>query len=416
MPVLRDVGTLVTCAAGGGQGAVHPVADAAVAWRDGVVRWTGPADDLPAAWEGEPTLSADGALVVPGLVDAHTHLAFGGWRADEFVRRSAGESYADIAAGGGGIAATVARTRRASRAELVERSEGFLRAMLRSAVTTVEAKSGYGLSAREELKLLRVYRDLDGRSPVRIVPTFLGAHAVPPDRSGDREALVDEIVGTWIPRAAEEGLARFCDVFLEEGAFDRDEARRVLRAGLEHGLRPKLHADQLSDGGGAALAAELDAASADHLEHVSDDGIRALARSGTVAVLLPLASLYLDQPPAPGRALVSAGVPTAVATDFNPGTAPSHHLPSALTLACLREGLTPSEALKGATLLAARAVGEEANVGSVEPGKAADLALIDAPDVETWLHRLGVEACVGTIVGGEVAWSAPGGPPRGRAA
>ena len=410
MPVMRDIGHLATCRAGGGQGEIHPVEDAAVAWHDGRIEWAGPEAELPEAWEGEPSLSARGGLVVPGLVDAHTHLAFGGWRADEFARRAAGESYAEIAASGGGIASTVAATRAASRRELAERASGFLKAMLSCGVTTVEAKSGYGLSAEEELKLLRVYRHLRRATRVRVVPTFLGAHAVPPERADDRDGLVEEIVRDWIPEVAGEGLARFCDVFVEEGAFRPAEARRVLEAGRRHGLAPKLHVDQLSDGGGAALAAELGAVSADHLEHVSYEGIEALAAADTVAVLLPLASLYLGQPAAPGRRMAEAGVPVAVATDFNPGTAPSHHLPTAMTLACVREGLSPAGALKGATLFAARAAGEEERIGSVEPGKAADLAVFDAPDVPTWLQGLGVDRCVGTVAGGEVAWSAPGRP------
>lgn len=413
MPVLRDIGLLATCRAGGGQEEIHPVEDAAVAWRDGRIAWVGPEEELPDEWADELSLSAGGALVTPGLVDAHTHLAFGGWRADEFARRAAGESYAEIAAAGGGIAATVAATRAAGRRELADRASAFLGEMLRAGVTTVEAKSGYGLTAAHELDLLRVYRHLQRASRVRLVPTFLGAHAVPPERADDREALVEEIAGAWIPEVAAEGLARFCDVFVEEGAFTPAEARRVLEAGRRHGLRPKLHVDQLSDGGGAALAAELEAASADHLEHVSEDGIAALASVDTVAVLLPLASLYLGQPPAPGRRLAEAGVPVAVATDFNPGTAPSHHLPTAMTLACIREGLTPRGALKGATLFAARAVGEEDEVGSVEPGKVADLALFDAPDVATWLQALGLDACLGTVAGGEVAWSAADGPLSG---
>lgn len=410
MPVLREIGLLAACREPGGQAEVHAVSDAALAWREGRLEWVGPEADLPRAWADEPAWSAGGCLVVPGLIDAHTHLAFGGWRADEFVRRVAGESYADIAATGGGIAATVRRTREAGRGALVERSRGFLEVMLRSGVTAVEAKSGYGLTRDHELELLRVYREVGEETPVRVVPTFLGAHAVPPERADDRESLVEEIAGEWIPAVASEGLARFCDVFLEEGAFGPGEARRVLEAGSAHGLRPKLHADQLSDGGGAALAAEVGAASADHLEHVSEAGIEAMARAGTVAGLLPLASLYLDQPPAPARRLVEAGVPVAVSTDFNPGTAPSHHLPSAMTLSCLREGLAPAEALKGATLYAARSIGIEEEAGSLEPGKAADFTVIDAPDVETWLHRLGVDACVATVVGGRPAWTDPRGP------
>lgn len=413
MPVLRNVGFLATCRPGGGQGEVHPVRDAALAWRGGEVVWIGPDAELPSDLEGLPSLDAGGRTVVPGLVDCHSHLAFGGWRADEFTRRIQGESYGEIARSGGGIMSTVRATRAASEEELIDRCRGFLREMTSLGVTTVEAKSGYGLTLEEELKLLRVYRALAAeaapRSPFpRIVPSFLGAHVVPPEFEDDRDGFVDRVAGEWIPAVAQAGLARFCDVFVEEGAFTVEEARRILAAGKGHGLVPKLHADQLSDGGGALLAADVGATSADHLEHVSPEGIRALADAGVVAVLLPLAGLQLGQPPAPGRALVEAGVPVAVATDFNPGTAPSYHLPLALSLACLREGLTPSEALKGATLNAARAVGLADRAGSLEPGKRADFAVLDAPDVEHWLYHFRPNACVATVVRGEVAWTAPG--------
>lgn len=410
MPVLRDIGLLATCAAGGGPSDLAAVEDAALAWRDGRVAWAGPERELPDAWADEPSRSAAGALVVPGLVDAHTHLAFGGWRDVEFERRILGESYADIAASGGGIAATMEATRRASEEELAGRARGFLEAAARLGVTTVEAKSGYGLSLEAETRQLRVYRRLAEEGPLRVVPTFLAAHALPPEYDGDRRRFLDEVTGRWIPAVAERELARFCDAFLEEGAFSAAEVRRVLEAGREHGLRPKLHADQLSDGGGAALAAELRAVSADHLEHVSGPGIAALAESGTVAVLLPIAGLYLGQPPAPARTLLEGGVPVAVATDFNPGTAPSYHLPLAMTLACVREGLTPAEALKGATLQAARAVGLEGEVGSLEPGKAADFAVVDAADPRMWLYHHRPNACVATVAGGRPVWSAPDGP------
>jgi imidazolonepropionase len=277
--------------------------------------------------------------------------------------------------------------------------------MLALGVTTVEAKSGYGLSTGEETRVLRLYRDLDDAVPQAIVPAFLGAHTVPPEYAERRAAYVDLVVDEMIPRVAEEGLARFCDVFLEEGAFGRDEARRILEAGSAAGLRPKLHADQLSDGGGAALGAELGAASVDHLEEISEDGIAALAASDTVAVLLPLATLYLGQRPPPARRLVDAGVPVAVATDFNPGSAPSHHLPLALTLACTLLGLAPAEAVKGATLQAARALDLEETVGSLESGKRADLAIVDAPDEDHWLYHFRANACRCVVAGGEVAWT-----------
>ena len=285
--------------------------------------------------------------MIPGLVDCHTHLAFAGWRADEFEQRLRGRSYLDIARAGGGIMSTVRQTRAATEADLLRRAAGFLREMLTLGVTTVECKSGYGLEPDAELKLLRVYRQLAKEQPVRLVPTFLGAHVVPPEFRDNRAGYVDLLADRMIPALAKEKLAACCDVFVEESAFSVAEARRILRAGQKSGLSAKLHADQLTSGGGAELAAELGALSADHLEHISDAGIRAMATAGVVAVSLPLASLYLGQPPMPARRLIEAGVAVAVATDFNPGSAPSFHLPLALTLACTLQRMTPAEALEG---------------------------------------------------------------------
>jgi imidazolonepropionase len=402
MKLLQNISQLATCRAEGGQGDIHAIADAALVWEDSTIRWVGPRRELPAEFAGAERLDAGGGLVIPGLVDCHTHLAFGGWRAEEFEQRILGRSYLEIAAAGGGIARTVQLTRAASEAELVERSAGFLRAMLALGVTTVECKSGYGLDREHELRLLRVYRTLAAAQPVRLVPTFLGAHVVPPEFRGDRDGYLRLLIDDLLPVIARERLAAFCDVFVERSAFTIEEARRLLRAARAAGLGAKLHADQLSQGGGAELAAEVGAASADHLEHASDAGIAAMAHAGVVAVSLPLASLYLGQPPVPARRWIEAGVAVAVATDFNPGSAPSYHLPFALTLACTLQRMTPAEALKGATILAARAVGLEPRVGSLEPGKAADLALIDAPDVNQWLYHLRANACRAVVVGGAV--------------
>ena len=400
MPVLTNIALLATCAAEGGQGAIHAVERAALAWDGETIRWVGAEADLPAAYAAMERVDAGGALVVPGLVDCHTHLAFGGWRADEFSMRSRGATYREIARQGGGIASTMRHTRAASEDALLERSRGFLRAMARLGVTTVEAKSGYGLSAEDELKTLRVYRRLHEEGPMTIVPTFLGAHVVPPEFADDRAGYVRLLTDVLMPRIAEEGLARFCDVFVEETAFSVEEARQILAAGRRHGMRPKLHVDQLSDGGGAALAAEVGAASADHLEHASDAGLAAMAEAGVVAVSLPLASLYLRQPPLDARRAMEAGVAVAVATDFNPGSAPSYHLPLALTLACTMQRMTPAEALKGGTLYAARALDLDARVGSLEPGKQADFVLVDAPDVDHWLYHFRPNAAVATYVRG----------------
>ena len=387
MPVLTNIATLVTCREEGVQGDVHAIHDAALAWRDGGIEWVGPAAALPREHAIAGSIDAGGALVVPGLVDCHTHLAFGGWRADEFELRCRGATYQEIAASGGGILSTVQKTRSATEDELFERARGFALAASRLGVTTIECKSGYGLSSSEERKILRVYRRLQDELSIDVVPTLLAAHVVPPEYSDDHAAYVDLLCDRLIPEVAAEGLAEFCDVFVEEGAFSRAEARRILQAGAAAGLQPKLHVDQLSDGRGAALAAEVQATSADHLEHAHIDGIRAMAAAGVVAVCLPLASLYLRQPPMDARAFIDEGVPVAVATDFNPGSAPSYHLPLAMMLACTLVGMTPAEALKGATLYAARAVGRDDVTGSIEPGKRADFLIVDAPSINQWLYH-----------------------------
>jgi len=410
MKILQNISQLATCAPEGGQGEIHGISDAALVWAGTTIRWVGPRSELPAEYNGAERLDARGGLVVPGLVDCHTHLAFGGWRADEFVQRIQGVGYLDIARAGGGIARTVRLTRDAGEDSLYQRARRFVHEMITLGVTTVECKSGYGLDREHELELLRVYRRLSESEPVRIVPTFLGAHVVPPEYRERREAYVALLVEELIPLIAAERLATCCDAFVEESAFSVEEARRILLAGRAAGMAPRLHADQLSSAGGAELAAEVGALSADHLEQVSDAGIAAMARQGVVAVSLPLASLYLGQPPMPARRLIDAGVAVAVATDFNPGSAPSYHLPLAMTLACILQRMTPAEALKGATLHAAKALGLEQRVGSLERGKAADFALIDAPDCDHWLYHLRPNACRLTVAGGKIVWRAPGRP------
>ena len=368
-----------------------------------MLRWVGAESELPAEFEAWHSEDAGGCLVIPGLVDCHTHLAFGGWRADEFALRLSGKSYLEIAAAGGGIAATVAKTRVTGDAELLTRCREHLTAMAELGITSVEAKSGYGLSTEHELRLLRIYGELS-TGPQRIVPTLLAAHVVPAEYRTRRDHYIELIVEEIIPAAAREQLARFCDVFVEESAFTVEEARRIFAAGERHGLRPKLHADQLSDGGGAELAVEVGAVSADHLERISAQGISRLAHAGVVAVSLPFAALYLGTPALPARKMLEAGIPLAVATDFNPGTAPSYHLPMAMTLACTLQRMTPAEVLKGATIVAARAVGLSGEVGSLEPGKSADFAVIEADSVEQWLYHLRANACVRTVARGREIW------------
>jgi imidazolonepropionase len=404
MPVLRNIGTLATCRAEGTQADIHCIPGAALAWDGPTIRWVGAERDLPVEYRGEESWDAEGALVVPGLVDCHTHLAFGGWRGEDFEQRTLGRSYLEIARSGGGIASTVARTRELTEDALFARASRFLQQMIQLGVTTVECKSGYGLELETELRLLRVYRRLAEAGPVRIAATFLGAHVVPPEYREHRSAYLDLVVGQMIPAVAGSGLASFCDVFVEESAFTIDEARRVLLAGRAAGLRPKLHADQLTSGGGAELAAEVGAVSADHLECVSEAGILALREAGCVAVSLPLASLYLRQAPMPARTLLGLGLPVAVATDFNPGSAPSFHLPLAMMLACTLQRMTPAEVLKGATLVGARALGLDQRIGSLEPDKAADFALIEAESVNHWMYHFRPNACVRTIAAGREVW------------
>lgn len=398
--ILRNIGQLVTCLDSGGQHEVYAIPNAALVWDRGRIVWVGPRSALPPALAStHERTDAGGRLVVPGLIDCHTHLAFGGWRADEFEQRIQGRSYLEIAAAGGGIRRTVEATKNMPDSQLLARCLGFLNEMLNLGITTVECKSGYGLEPAAEIRLLRIYAELKACQPVKIVPTFL-AHVVPHDYLGSRDRYVDLLCGELIPWIASEQLAESCDVFVEKSAFTIDEARTILETSARSGLRTRLHADQLTDTGGAVLAGAMSALSADHLEQVSDAGIAALAQSGVVAVSLPLASLYLHAPPMPARRLIDAGVPVAVATDFNPGSAPSYHLPLALMLACNLQRMTPNEALKGATIYAAKALGVEADRGSLEEGKAADFLLIDAEDVNEWLYHFRPNACAAVYIDG----------------
>jgi imidazolonepropionase len=351
---------------------------------------------------------------VPGLVDCHTHLIFAGWRADEFERRCRGETYSQIARAGGGILRTVRDTRAASEAELFAVGRARIEAMLTLGVTTIEAKSGYGLDGESELKILRVLRDLNAAVPVRIASTCLAAHVVPPEFAGRRAEYAAWIADDLLPHVAGERLAEFCDVFVEEGAFTPDDARTIFSSARRLGMGLKLHADQLTDSGGAALAAEMGAVSADHLEFTSIEGIQAMAQAGVAAVALPLASLYLRVSPMNARPFLDAGVPVAVATDFNPGSAPSYHLPLAMTLACTMNGMTPGEVVRGATIHAARAIRREHVVGSIEPGKRADFVLLDAPSLAHWLYHFRPNITRSVFVDGRIAWEGRSAESEGR--
>jgi imidazolonepropionase len=357
--------------------------DAAVACVDGRIAAVGATAEIAARYperEAAAVLDASGGLVAPGFVDCHTHLPFAGTREAEFESRSRGETYAEIAAQGGGIRASARHLRAVTEDDLVARVRERLRTLLAGGTTTVEAKSGYGLSLDEERKQLRAVARAAAGEAVEVIPTFLGAHEVPDDYRERREAYVALLTEEMIPAIAAEGLARFCDVFCDRGVFTVEEARRILTSGSEHGLGAKLHADELADVGAAALAAEVRAISADHLLHANDGGLRAMAKAGVVGVLLPGTALTLGLPYARARAMVALGLPIALATDFNPGSTMCSSMPLMLTLAVTQMRLTPAEAWMAATANAAAAVGEGARLGRIEPGKQADLCVFDAPD------------------------------------
>ena len=350
--------------------------------REGRVAWIGPMKDLDPRVRrgGAERLDAQGALVTPGLIDCHTHLVYAGNRAHEFEMRSRGMSYADIARAGGGILSTVKATREATNAELRAVSATRLKALMSEGVTTVEINSGYGLDVDNELRCLRIARSLGADHAVSIATTLLGAHAVPPEFKGRADEYVEQVCERMIPRAAAEGLASAVDGFCETIAFTRDQVRRVFEAAQRHGLRVKLHADQLSDAGGAELAAQFEALSADHLEYASEAGIAALAKAGCVAVVLPGAFYFLRETRAPPIDLLRQHrVPMAVATDCNPGTSPTTSILTTMNMACTLFGLTPEEALAGATCHAASALGHR-DRGTLEEGQRADFALWDADD------------------------------------
>ena len=405
MPILTNIGCLATCQDNGSQADIHTVSNAALAWEGGTIAWVGLEAELPQQYADEKRIDAGGRLVVPGLVDAHTHLAFGGWRADEFALRAVGASYLEIAKAGGGIASTVRHTRAASQNELYDKALPILKDMMRLGITTVECKTGYGLTLEDELKVLRVYRQLNQDQPVRLVPTLLAAHIVPEEYKTRRKEYIRLVNDEIIPAVAAEQLAVFCDVFVEETAFDADEAYLLMEIAKAYGLRPKLHVDQLSDSGGAALAASLDAISADHLEYASEAGIRAMAQKGVVAVSLPFATFNLRQPAMPARSFMDAGVPVAVATDFNPGSAPSYHLPAAMYMACILQQMAPAEVLKGATCYGAKAIGLETEIGQLRPGYRADFAVVDALDANHWMGHFRPNAAVCTVIDGSVVHS-----------
>jgi len=374
--------------------------------REGRVQHVGTQAEIkPLVTQGTGFLDVGRRVVLPGFVDAHTHPVFAGNRADEFELRAAGATYQQIAAGGGGIHSTVRRTRAASEDELVEAGRRYAGWFLRGGTTTVEAKSGYGLTTEDELKMLRAVRRLNDETPLQYVPTFLGAHVVPDEFKGRGGEYVDLVVNEMLPRVAEENLAEFCDVFCEEGAFNPEESRKVLTAAKQLGMKLRVHADQLSMSGGAALAAEVGAVTADHLEQADDSRISDLKSANVQPVLLPCSVLMIgSQRYANARAMIDAGLAVVIATDFNPGSSPVASMLLALTLASAQMKMTPAEAVTAATVNAAYSLCRGDQIGSLEPGKQADFVIYDCEDWRELAYFAGVEHTQAVYIGGELAW------------
>ncbi|MGW6302298.1 imidazolonepropionase [Peribacillus butanolivorans] len=333
---------------------------------------------------------ASGHLVTPGLVDPHTHVVYGGSRASEFEMRLEGATYMDIMNAGGGIHATTRMTREASEEELMEQTIRRLDSFLAHGVTTVEGKSGYGMNLETELKQLRVMKKLQEKHPIDLVPTFMGAHAVPNEFKGREDDFVDHLINEMLPIVAKEKLAEFNDVFCEKGVFTPEQSERILEAGKNYGLIPKIHADEIESYGGAELAAKIGAISAEHLLKASEEGIQDMAKSGTIACLLPATALYLREEAAAGRRMIDEGVAVAISTDCNPGSSPTTSMPLVMNLACISMRLTPAEALTAATYNAACAINRQEKVGSLEVGKLADVVLWNVENYQELQYLFGV--------------------------
>lgn len=384
------------------------IEDGSVWVEDGIIQFVGTdaqvREQVGSRLEEAEVVDAAGRLVTPGLVDPHTHLVFAGSRENEFEMRLKGAAYMDIMEAGGGIHATTSATRQADGEQLYKESRRRLDQFLRHGVTTVEAKSGYGLSLEHELKQLEVARELNRDHPVDVVSTFMGAHAVPAAYKERPDEFVELVIREMIPEVARRKLAEFNDVFCERGVFTPDQSRRILEAGKEYGLAPKIHADEIEPYGGAELAAQVGAVSADHLLKASDEGIRAMAEAGVVAVLLPGTAFFLMAEMAEGRKMVDAGVPVALSTDCNPGSSPTISLPLIMNLGCLQMGMTPAEVLTATTINAAHAIRRGHEIGSLETGKKADLVVFDVPNYMGLQYHYGSNHARTVIKDGKVVY------------
>lgn len=406
--VIKNADELLTLSSSREDSGLGMIQNGALAVRRGKILWVGRTEEI----SGKFSLSRDGReidatgkVVMPGLIDAHTHLVFAGSRENEFEQRIQGLSYQEIAERGGGILSTVEATRHSSFDELLSLGARRLDRMLSKGVTTVEAKSGYGLSLQDEMKILRVMKALRENHPVELVPTFLGAHTFPKEFREDRARYVDLLTQEMIPQVAQESLAEFCDVFCEEKAFTLAESKKILETGKQYGLKPKIHADQLSSGGGAELAAEVGAYSADHLEFASPEGIRKMAETGVTAVLLPGASFFLSmQKYPPAREMIEQGVAVSLATDLNPGSSMTESLPMIMTMGCTMYRLLPREVIQATTIHAAKSMGRQREIGSLEVGKQADLLVLDIPNYRYLPYHFGVDHVEAVIKKGTIVY------------
>jgi imidazolonepropionase len=399
--LLSNVGQLVVVPPGPvtGEGFSRPpiIENAALVVEDGRIAWFGPKAQRPDGPFDE-TIDAGCGCVTPGLIDCHTHVVFAGSREGEFVQRIKGKSYLEIRQAGGGIRSTMRAVREASVEDLVEASLPRVRRMMANGVTTLEIKSGYGLSPDDELKMLRAIREIARQVPIEIVPTYLGAHAVPPEFEGHADDFLSAMTdGNFLRQIADDRLAEFADVFCERGAFTVEQSRRFLTNCNAAGLTPKIHAEQITHTGGTRMAVELGAASADHLECINDDDIAALKGSKTVPVLLPGCSFFLNTPPAPARKMIDAGLPVALATDCNPGSSMIESLPLVMSIACTMLRMTPVECLVACTANAAAALRRTDRIGAIAVGHQADLLILSVPTIDAWLYRIGAPA-VRTII------------------
>ncbi len=377
--------------------------DGSVFVRNGVIEWVGHESDrtIDTTKETE-VIDASDKIVLPGFVDSHTHLVFTGTRENEFAMRAEGTTYQQIAKEGGGILSTVTAVRKATKKELKRLAEKRLDKMMQCGTTTVEIKSGYGLDMENEIKMLEVINELAKEHFMTVVPTFLGAHAIPPEYDGNNDQYIRLLCDKLIPYAGRKRLSNFCDVFCETGYFDLDESKKVLEEGKKAGMQPKIHADQLSPLGGAELAAKVGAISADHLEHVTARGIEALRQAEVIATLLPGVSFFLGHDYAPARRLIDAGVTVALATDFNPGSCMSFSMPLMMTIACTQMKMTPEEAITACTLNGAAALGLSYKVGSIDVGKDADMVLYDMPNYRYLPYHFGTNLVAKVIKHGTI--------------